>query len=183
MAIAATKLATIDEMVAEVMEEIVEAHVSIDQAVRDWFARRSLDPASLEELARIGAAKVVSDTLHRSRGLSEPEDPTDEKPRVRSGRLAWVNAGRWHEQQLYRRLYGTFYEAADGQQKPLAFFTLQDWEALSAKCDGQIAGWTRRKAMCERAKELLSKHSVELTHELPDEAKQELDAAIVEAQS
>jgi hypothetical protein len=180
MAIVATKLATIDEMVAEVMEEIVEAHVSIDQAVRDWFARRSLDPASLEELARIGAAKVVSDTLHRSRGL--PEQTEEEEPKVRSGRNAWVNR-RGTAPSSYTRLYTTFYEGADGRQKPLAYFTPEDWRALRSKSVAQVAGWTCRVTMCDTALALLGKHGVDLTEELPDDAKRELNDVVVEAQA
>jgi hypothetical protein len=180
MAIVATKLATIDEAITEIVEKIVEAHVSIDQAVRDWFATRSLDPVGLQEAARVGLAKLVANALHQSRGLSEATE--DERPQVRSGRNAWVNRRR-SDQMLYARLYRTYYEAADARQKPLAFFTRDDWEALRARFTAQVSAAMRRVDMCDRALALLDKHGVDLADELPEDAKHELDAVIAEAQA
>lgn len=161
--------AGLDDLLAAGMEVMdTEGEPAAVAAVRVF---KSMTPSSeaLETLALIGMAARLTDLRNRLNRMAPETD--EEQERERRAFLGRFQLGTRHTpQRLSDVLARVVLDGADGRQKSLIDFGMEDVRAFRGRAESQAAGWQRRIRVMSEYEAQLTKHKATNGRELPGTA-------------
>jgi hypothetical protein len=159
----------LDDLLAAGMEVMdTEGEPAAVAAVRVF---ESMTPSSeaLETLALIGLASRLTDLRNRLNRMT-PETDEDQE-RERRAFLGRFQLGTRHTpQRLSDVLARVVLDGADGRQKSLLDFGMEDVRAFRGRAESQATGWQRRVVVMAEYEAQLTKHKAASGRELPEAA-------------
>lgn len=166
---------TTSEQAIERALELIYAGASPSEAAVKVLGEAVLTPEAVHEILAVGLAKLAADRLHFSRAnsVTPPENvPADG---VRSGHFQHRTDHRTEGAGAYFRLRSTFYQGADGTQRPLLKFRRDDWLANAATAAGKVRGWQALQELFDLGVAELNRAGKDVTEELPKAALARLE--------
>jgi hypothetical protein len=143
---------TIDQMVQAAIQYAQDG-VTITVAAEKAYS--SADPEAVDHLAKLGLANLVSKAFYQERRRG-PVGGAEGEYQIGSGRYQFAP----QPEETARGLYWLQkpVRAADGIQRPLLHFTLEDATYWHDHASQELAGWSRQKHLAASVVKALEEH-------------------------
>lgn len=146
--------------------------LSVEDAAESVWSANGLNATELAELAELGFHARVSTAWRALRSASAVDEQG--RPKIAFGRTHRPRA----EADVLARVY---LQGADGKQRPLLKFGLEDWVEFTQLAASMEAGWARRQQIAREAVKFLKQAAVTRTEELPRDDLRRLNELAKEA--